>query len=65
MRVPIGEVLHLRITKGDVEEIDELVERHPDFKRAMLIRQALRAGLAEIRRDPGRLVQSEPKKAKA
>ena len=58
----LTESLYLRISPGDRALLDELSKRLP-LKAATIARAALRIGLAEVQRRPGRILETEaPKK---
>jgi hypothetical protein len=50
------QALYIRLTAGDTERLDTLVQRHPILTKASLARAAMRIGLDAIEREPALLL---------
>lgn len=48
---PRDAALYLRVSQGELERLDAMVERFPFLSRSGLAREAMRLGLEQIRRD--------------
>ncbi len=51
MRVPLSEVLSMRVTKADLKRLDRLASRLP-IRRLSLLREAMRLGLEALEHEP-------------
>jgi hypothetical protein len=59
----LSEAIYVRISKSDRDQLEELAGRLP-LKAAAIARIALRLGLAEIERDPGKIFVASKSKTK-